>query len=265
MGVLRVGLIVLCGLSFSGMTCAIEVAKEFSAQAVQQAPGRPVFQAQMYVSKEAVRTDSKVNNTDIIEIVYPAKFAQVLLIPGDKIYLERKSDKAPAAMAAMKDSTEKPCAGRPDTKCTLVSKETINGRKTEKWEFIATQNGRSLRSLHWIDEERRMPVREFYPDGTVTELKILGQETINGRKTEKWSMLMTRADGQSMESTQWYDPELKIAIREEMPGGYIRELRNINTGSQKKSLFEIPKDFHKVDQLPAYLVPPQAAPGARRE
>ena len=41
-------------------------------------------------------------------------------------------------------------------------------------------------------------------------------------------------------ATQWYDPELKIAIREELPGGYIRELRDIKTGKQEKDLFEIP-------------------------
>jgi hypothetical protein len=145
----------------------------------------------------------------------------------------------------------------PGTTCRKLGDETIAERQTEKWEFTTERNGQTYRSLHWIDVNRRMPIREFYPDGTVTELTMLGSETINGRSTEKWRMQMTHADGQQISSLQWYDPQLKIAIREEMPGGYMRELRNIKVGNQDKGLFEVPTGYQRVQQLPPYLMPPQ--------
>jgi hypothetical protein len=74
-------------------------------------------------------------------------------------------------------------------------------------------------------------------------------------------MLMTRANGEQMTSTQWYDPQLKIAIREELQGGFIRELRDIKIGKQDKKLFEIPTGYKQVEQLPAYLRPPQPPVG----
>lgn len=143
-----------------------------------------------------------------------------------------------------------------NTECKSLGKESINGRETEKWEFLTKHNGQTFRSLHWIDVKRHMPIREFMPDGTVTELKIVGTEKINGRESEKWSFQITRADGKSVTSTQWYDPEIGIATREQMPGGYLRELRDIKTGKQAPSLFVVPKGFHLVKQLPAYLMPP---------
>ena len=110
-----------------------------------------------------------------------------------------------------------------------------------------------------------MPIREFFPDGTVTELKLLSQEKINGRQTEKWLMRMTRTDGQELVSYQWYDPQLKIAIREETDDGFVRELKDIKVEKQRASLFEIPGDYKQVERLPAYLVPvsPMAQPKPR--
>jgi hypothetical protein len=84
---------------------------------------------------------------------------------------------------------------------------------------------------------------------------MISKQETNGRQTEKWSMQITRADGQQMTSYQWYDPELKIAIREEMQGGFVRELKNIKVGKQDAKLFKVPSGYKQVEQLPAYLMP----------
>jgi len=250
-----------CLLS-TGTSFAFEVAREFSAEAVQQAPMRPEFRAKMYVSKDAVRTESSLNGTAVVEIVDLKKQSRVLFVPKDKIYLQQKG--APQTAISVKASASaNPCEDIKDTTCKKIAEETINDRKTEKWEFNTERNGQTYRSLHWIDVERHMPVREFFPDGTVTELNMRGKQTINGRTAEKWDMQMTRADGQKVSSIQWYDPELKIAIREEMQGGFLRELRNIKVGTQDQKLFEIPDGYTEVKQLPSYLVPkqPEGLPG----
>lgn len=252
-----ISIVALAGLLVTDMTLAFEVAVEFSATAIQTVPARPEFQAHMYVSKHAVRTDSKLNNIPVIEIVNSKSQTRSLLVPKDKIYIQQKSNKTSSIDIGGKSASKNPCKGLADTTCKKLGKEKINDRQTEKWEFVVKRDGQSYRSLHWIDVKRRMPVREFFPDGTVTELLFKGKEKMNGRQTEKWLMQMTRADGQQMTSTQWYDPELKMSIREEMQGGFIRELREIKTGKQDKKLFKVPTGYTKVEQLPGYLKPQQ--------
>jgi len=252
--------VLFIALLFSGSAFAFEVAVEFSAQAVQQAPMRPEYRAAMYVGKDAVRTESTINSIPVVEILNSKQQTRVLLVAKEKIYLQQRRDPN-AVSAADKPNPDNPCAGLANTTCKKLGVETINDRKTQKWEFTQVHNGQSYRSLHWIDMQHHMPIREFYPDGTVTELNMLGNETIDGRKTEKWSMLMTRANGEQMTSTQWYDPQLKIAIREELQGGFIRELRDIKIGKQDKKLFEIPAGYKQAEQLPAYLRPQQPPVG----
>lgn len=254
MHIFRYSLAILVYLLASNQLPAFEVSVEFSADAVQQVPARPEYKARMYVSKSAVRTESVLNSVPVVEIVNTKEMTRMMLVPKEKIYLIQQGNKQ-SSWQVNKPDSKNPCKGLPDTTCKMLGKEKINNRQTEKWEFSITRNGQKYRSLHWIDAERRMPVREFFPDGTVTELSITGNEKINGRNAEKWSMQMTRADGQKMTSLQWYDPELKITIREEMDGGFVRELRNIKVGKQEGKLFAIPGDYKKVDQLPGYLMP----------
>lgn len=254
-----IGILALSSLLMVEVTHAFEVAVEFSAKAIQTIPARPKYQAQMYVSKHAVRTDSVLNNIPVIEIVNSKKQTRSLLVPKDKIYMQQKSDKPSVAGMTGKSASKNPCKGLENTTCKKLSDEKINDQQTEKWEFVVKRNGQSYRSLHWIDVKRRMPVREFFPDGTVTELLFQGKEKMNGRQTEKWIMQMTRVDGHQMKSTQWYDPQLKIAIREEMEGGFVRELLDIKTGKQDKKLFAIPAGYKKVEQLPDYLMPQRPA------
>ena len=250
-------LVSLSGLWLHGTAVAFNVAAEFSAQAVQQAPMRPEYHASMYVSKNAVRTDSTINGVAVVEILNSKEQTRTLIVAKDKIFLQQKRTPDAADAIATKPTPENPCAGIPQTTCQKLGVEMVNQRKTEKWEFTREFGGQTFRSLHWIDVQRRMPIREFLADGTVTELRMQGTETINGRKTEKWILQMTRSDGQQMTSTQWYDPQLKMAIREELPGGYIRELKDIKIGKQDEHLFEIPSGYTRVDQLPDYLKPPQ--------
>ncbi len=248
-------MVILAGLLVANLAQAYEVAIEFSADAVQVAPAHPEYHARMYVSKHSVRTDSVLNNIPVVEIVNYKNQTRSLLVPKEKIYIQQKSNKPTMAASSGTSRSKKPCAGLADTTCEMLGKEKINNRQTEKWEFVVKRNGQDYRGLHWIDVERQMPVREFFPDGTVTELVLQGKEKMNGRNTEKWIMQVIRADGYKMLSTQWYDPELKMSIREEVQGGFIRELRDIKTGKQAKELFQVPAGYKKVEQLPEYLMP----------
>lgn len=228
---------------------AYEVAVEFSATAVQIAPGQPDNQKKMYVGKGMVRTDSMSNKTQLIEITKAKEQLRILMVPKEKIYMLQKSAGPAIPVVVDESAAAKPCAGLRDTSCKLLGTEEINKRQTEKWEFTVRKDGQLQLSLHWIDVKHRMLVREFFADGTYTELYPLGTEMLNGRHTEKWLWQLSGPDGQIEAATQWYDPELKIAIREELQGGFIRELRDIKTGKQDSSLFEVPEGYRQVDHL----------------
>lgn len=251
------GIVVVLNLLITEIVLAFEVAVEFSATAVQIAPGQTEYEKKMYVGKDIVRTDSVFNNNTLIEIVNSKEQVQLFLIPSEKIYLQKKSSGPVIPMVSGKAASTSPCAEMRDTSCEMLGKEMINNRQAEKWEFTENQGGQMHLSLHWIDVERRMVVREFMPDGTLTELLPLAAELIDGRHTEKWLWRSMTPDGQMETATQWYDPELKMAIREELPGGYIRELRDIKTGVQEKALFEIPEGYRQVENLQGFETPQQ--------
>jgi len=257
------GIVVVLTLMITEISIAFEVAVEFSATAVQIAPGQPENLRKMYVGKDIVRTDSVFNNSTLIEIVNSKEQLRLFLIPSERIFLQQKSPAPVMPEVSGEFASTSPCAGIRNTSCELLGEEMINNRQTEKWEFAENQGGQMQLSLHWIDVEHRMVVREFMPNGTLTELLPLENELIDGRHTEKWLWRSLTPDGKMETATQWYDPELKMAIREELPGGYIRELRDIKTGTQAKELFEIPDGFKQVESLQNYAATQQ--PGASAE
>lgn len=227
---------------------AYEIAAEFSADAVQSIPGRPSMNVKMFISKKAVRTESKMNGNTVVEIVYEKEKRRVLLNTMRKTYVEQKTQNKNTVVTH--DMSRSPCAGITNTTCKKLGAEKINGRKATKWEMTVLRNGRSFKSLYWLDDKYHMPLREQLHDGTVATMALSGKEKVNGRNTEKWTFSAIRPDGQTMESQQWYDPKLKMVIREALSGGYVRELRNIKVSRQDKNLFKIPSDYKK-ESMPA--------------
>ena len=231
---------------------AFEVGAEFSAEAVQNIPGRPSINAKIFVSKNAVRTESTMNGNTMAEIVYMKDKRRVLLNQYSKTYIEQK---APINKKVKnQEKKDSPCNDLINARCKNLGKVKINGRDTTKWEMTTQRNGRNLKSLHWLDKKYQMPLREQFQDGTISTISMLGKEVIGGRNAEKWKFFATRPDGKSLESLQWYDPKLKMVIREELPGGFIRELRNINVAKQDRKLFKIPSEY-KQEVMPEMMNP----------
>ena len=248
--------LVISGYIIAFSVQAFEVAREFSAEAVQNIPGRSPTFVKMFVSKKAVRTESMVNGNMLVEIVFPDKNRRVLLDQARKTWTEQKT--LPVKKDKNRKSKNSPCARMANAVCKKLGREKINGRSAVKWEMTMQRNGQKIKSLHWLDSKYHLPLREQFPDGTLSVMTLLGKEKINGRKTEKWRFSASRPDGKKVESLQWYDPALKMVIREALPGGYVRELRNIKIKKQKKSLFRVPKDYKKeefpnLSQLPQQL------------
>lgn len=224
---------------------AVEVNVEFSADALQVAPGRSPVYSKMFVSKHAVRTEMMQQGQKLVEIVYPKQGKRLLLNLDKKTYMEQQG---PAFNSSSGKKTSTPCEGVPGATCKKLGKEKIQNIVTEKWQVERKMKDKTYRSLHWIDNNRRLAIKEMLADGSVTELIMRGKSDLNGRKVEQWESRLTGPSGLKNVSRQWYDPQLKIVIREEMEGGYLRELNNIKVGKQNKKLFVLPQGFTKITQ-----------------
>jgi hypothetical protein len=229
---------------------------EFSATAVQRMPHQAERLARMSVTPDKVRMEYTKDGQRIVEITDMTAGRTLRLMPDSQSYSVQQAK--PQVMEQIRQSQRPatPCVGVPDAVCNKLGEETLFGRLSEKWEMVVEYQGRTFRSLYWIDKQRFMPLRQIWADGTVTELRPSGQEQLGNRATEKWQMVTRRTDGKTMESSQWFDPDLQIVIREELPGGYLRELRDIRVGPQDPALFQIPAGYRQVEA-------PAAAPAAR--
>lgn len=220
--------------------------KPFSATAVQITP-QGVVQTRILISHNAIRNEYEQNGQKMIEIIYPDENKRVMLFPKQKVFIEQYAPSFPDRRVTEGGS---PCDKLTGTLCRKLGDEVVNDIQTEKWEFTRVENGQPVHTLHWIDKKRQLPVREFFADGSVVEMAFLGNDKVNNRKAEKWRMQLMSADGKRSQFLQWYDPELKLVIREEHPDGYVRELRDIKTETPKQSLFQIPAGYERRVQPP---------------
>jgi hypothetical protein len=232
-------------LFITNQSYGVSKSVEFSADAVISVPQKPIKQTKLFVSKKAVRRESMVNGQPMVEIVYPDEGRAIFINDPLKLYKEQSFLKQGKQVG-----DNNPCAQIRDSVCEKVGVENIDGIKTEKWQIISNDKGRRLRTLHWIDVKRKLAIREFFPDGSVAELKMIKKEKVNNRNTEKWERTLSRPNGKTFKSYQWYDTSLKIAIREELPGGFLRELKNIKISKQPVGLFNAPADYKKVGNKP---------------
>ena len=81
--------------------------------------------------------------------------------------------------------------------------------------------------------------------GVTLRCKQAGEDTIEGRLTQKWDATATNGAHGSL----WYDPDLNFVVKvqrvakEGSQSGY--ELRNIKVGSQPPSLFDVPIEYRQ--------------------
>lgn len=212
---------------------------DFSAEAVQINPQNQISSGKMYVGKGKVRTEISKDGMSMIEIIDPDRNLALLLFPDKKVYMERS---LPSLNAALQEKDKgNPCASLEQASCKRVGNKTLNGRESDQWEI--TIDGRKV--MQWNDSRHKFPVRREIAGVVTLELIYVGNEDFDGRSTEKWQSVMTGNDSRPIQSFQWYDPELNIAIRHQMPDGSIREMKNIKIGEQPASLFTVPDGYRK--------------------
>lgn len=232
---------------------------QFSADMVSQGPDGQVATGKMYVGDGRMRMEMTQQGREVIRISDQNRHMEWILFPDQQTYLEQGAPPgtSDAPMPAPSAETD-PCAGMPGLTCTRVGEEKVGGRPAIKWEMVMTHEGQTMRGAQWIDVERGLPLKHEMPNGETMELAIVGNETIEGRPVEKWQMTTTAPNQQPTRTFQWYDPQLKLSVREEFPGGYVRELKSIRVGEQPDHLFNVPAGYTRTE------MPQASQPGAGR-
>ncbi|MGB5535191.1 MAG: hypothetical protein WBN08_04760, partial [Thiogranum sp.] len=167
---------------------------QFSAQVVKSTPGQKTHHSQIYVGDNQVRLEYEKDSQTKVEIYDMKNQRALLLVPEQASYMERKVPQEEQTNPMLPPSDSNPCSRIREAKCKLLAIESLYGREVSKWEMVLSHEGKTLRSLHWMDAERHTPLREQWPDGTVSELRLMGDEMLSGRATERWEMKTTRPD-----------------------------------------------------------------------
>lgn len=217
-------------------------AVEFSADLYQTDGQGNEMTGRIYVAEDAIRNEMEHSGQQMVQIVNTDTGHSYMLMPAQKAYTEQRI----SAASEKRQEEINPCAGMQGVQCRKLGVETVNGRKTEKWEVVGQHQGQTMRIVQWIDVERKMPIKQEMPNNAVMNMRMLGKETLNGRTVEKWEVVTQQGSSAPQKAYQWYDPELNVAIREEYPGGAVRELRNIDVGPQPDRLFEVPEGYREM-------------------
>lgn len=226
---------------------------EFSADTLSRGPKGQETTGKMYVGDTRMRVEMSQQGRQMVRITDQDKGMEWLLFPDRKAYLERAipHGSQDSGGTAKPSADANPCEGISGLSCRKVGQEEVSGRPAVKWEMTMTRDGQTSTGVQWIDVERGLPLKYEMPNGQSMELKMVGKETMGGRAVEKWEMTTTAPNQQPVQTFQWYDPELKLSVREEFPGGFVRELDNIKVGKQDDALFQIPADYTKMEAPPA--------------
>ena len=231
-------------LAFSG-AYAGQAMVEFSADTVESGMQGSEQTGKLYVGKDRIRTEVDINGQSLIQIIDLKSQEALMINTREKSYLRRQAGGGDMAPAHKADAAS-PCTGMQNITCEKAGKDQVHGRPAMKWEFTSSAGGSGGSMTIWIDEQRGIPTRQVMPDGSSIEMRMLGPETVAGRETEKWELVVTGPDGKSNTSYQWYDPVIEMNIREEGGNGFYRELSNIRIGSQPDSLFRVPAGYKEV-------------------
>ncbi|MBF0190495.1 MAG: hypothetical protein HQL99_05015 [Magnetococcales bacterium] len=169
----------------AGLTGTIPPATAFGAEAAEVTPlafsaevirTRPDKKSQnqtrgrLHVSPEAIRGESQRNGVTVIMIHHTARKTVWTLIPSQKSYTERTG--VESARPPLPDEPNSPCRHDKNLICRQTGTETIDGRRTLRWEIgtRGSDHRETLQAHLWIDPRLGMAIRERYADGLSVEL-----------------------------------------------------------------------------------------------
>jgi hypothetical protein len=127
---------------------------EFSADVVNTSAGMGTTSGKIYVSKDKTRMEME----QAIVIARMDKKVSWVIMPLQKQYMEQAID--PRSVAG----TDEKMPG--ELERTLVGKETVDGRSTEKYRITYNAMGKKETVFQWLDPRIKIPVKTAAEDGS---------------------------------------------------------------------------------------------------
>lgn len=206
----------------------------YSADAHYRAPDGTESVGRVVKSGTDMRLEFVQNGRPVVQIIRRAEGVMYVLDPGTQSYFEVRGTPDPNANEA---AYAPPCEASPQLTCQFIGNETTSGVVAELWEV--GQPGQTASRILW-DGARHRALRQEYPDGTVMTLSFQAMVQVAGRNAEHWAIALS-APGQPVAAGSWYyDPELRVELREELPTGELRSLENIVVGTVDAQAFTVP-------------------------
>jgi hypothetical protein len=225
----------------------------YAAEALYRAADGSESAGRVIKSGADMRLEFTQAGKPVIQIIRRAEGVMYVLDPATRSWFEVRGAADPTAA---NPGYAPPCETDSQAQgltCRFIGNETSSGISAEVWEV--SQPGQPQPSRVLWDGARRRALRQDYPDGTVMALAFIAMEELGGRRAEHWSLTVTQP-GQAPRVGSWYfDPELRVELREELPTGELRSLENITVGAIDASAFQVPEGWTQI-------VPPNAPAGA---
>ena len=231
----RPSIILLVNLLFAASSAQ---ALQFTANAVMSTPAGVDVSTYLYYSTGRIRKEFFYYGEPVIQILDANRHISLMCFSEQKICYENKSEEE--INIGIENSMLTPCDSNPALVCENMGIEELNTRKATRWKIKSKEADKERVSSFWVDTELNIPVKQILPNGTTIELKWLGDEQLNNRATNKWLQKIKLANGETEQSFQWFDKELKISIRETFSNGNSQELRNIVVENLADTLFTMP-------------------------
>lgn len=253
---LRTAFVVFSLLISSALSTALaqqpDTNQTYSATAIHGLPGQPETSGKIVKSGQNLRLEFDQNGQAVIQILRPADGLMYILDPTARTYIEIRGQAVPATTTHGYTS---PCPEQAQmAQCERTGTETVSGITVERWLLSSRPKTRPLVIL-W-DSTRRRALRQEFPDGSMMAMRFVAMQDVNGRATEHWTIEITEPDQPANTGSWWFDPELRVVVREDLPGGEVRRLEDIAIGPVDASLFQVPDGWQKQD-APTPLQPPQ--------
>lgn len=216
----------------------------FTAQTVQTTPDQPDRIGLIIKSGQFMRLEFEQDGQQIIQILRPTEGITYILYPESRSYIAQSG---PAQPEEFLESYTPPCPAEAEQgglRCTRLGHEMVGGIPVERWHISdADYTGQMV--ILW-DPSRKRALRQEMSNGTLVQMSLLGIQQIEGRNAEHWVTEVSRQDAATMRSEWWYDPELKLVLRETLPGNTLRQLTNISTSPVDPALFTVPDGWQRI-------------------
>ena len=225
----------------------------YAADAVYRTPDGSESTGRVVKSGPDMRLEFTENGRAVVQIIRRAEGRMYVLDPASRSYFTVQGEPDPqAGTAAYEAPCDQSVAG---VTCRFLGNEVASGITAELWEIGQPGDPTQISRILW-DGARHRALRQEYPDGTVMALSFKAMAQIEGRNVEHWIISVT-VPGQSPLAGAWYyDPELRVELREELPTGEIRSLRNIVLGAVDPAAFAVPPGWSEISP------PGPAGPGS---